>query len=130
MSQLGKRAAKANLTFLLLGGLAGTSCGTADDTGDTPAICSGEQALNYDTFGAGFLSLYCQGCHASDSLDRYGAPENVIFDNVDQALAQVVSIRATTLGESPTMPPGGGVPSLDLERLEVWLDCVDARDGR
>lgn len=98
-------------------------CGAPADSGDPEDLCSGTEALNYDTFGAGFLSVYCQGCHASTATDRYGAPESVTFDDRAQAMAQLGAIRATVLGSPASMPPGGGVPARDLERLELWLAC-------
>lgn len=93
-----------------------------DDTGD---FCADVPLVNYATFGQGFLSTHCQGCHASTAPNRYGAPEDVVFDTVEQVWDQASFILLLTLGEEPQMPPAGGVTPDDQTRLEWWLRCAE-----
>jgi len=114
------------MTGLLLFALGcGESDDLLDDTGDT-ASCG--QRVTWDTFGAGFTRNYCQICHASTAPDRHGAPENVVFDTEDQALALADTILTVATGDDPLMPPGGGVPDDDRALLACWLSA--SRDGR
>ena len=86
------------------------------DTGcDTP--------YSYLNFGKGFMSSHCQGCHASTSPNRYGAPSSVHFDDEAAVWAWRERILERTTGESPDMPPGGGVVETELDALEDWLSC-------
>lgn len=95
----------------------GTSGGT--DTGP----CAGVPVLTWDTFGHGFLLENCDGCHAAEARERYDAPEEVVFDTVDQAWAWADRILVRAAGADPTMPPNGGVPEDDRQRLAWWLGC-------
>jgi uncharacterized membrane protein len=70
----------------------------------------------------GFFLSYCDACHAATSAERHGAPASVTFDTPQQVLAMAERVRVRTL-EEQSMPVGGGVPSEDLARLRVWLDC-------
>ncbi len=81
--------------------------------------------LTWDGFAQGFLTTHCQGCHASTSPDRHDAPENVIFDTEEDALAWKERILVTAGTEPYTMPPAGGPTAEDRERLVAWLTCVE-----
>ena len=103
-------------------------CSGSQDTGNADTgICADAPLLTYANFGRGFLIEYCQGCHASTTVDRHGAPGEgdpggaVFFDTLDEAWEQADRILARTLSE--TMPPSGGVADEDLVRLEWWLSC-------
>lgn len=102
------------------GGTAGD--GGTDDTGD---FCADAPLVNYATFGQGFMSTHCQGCHASTAPNRYGAPEDVVFDTVQQVWEHAPYILLLTVGEDPAMPPAGGVTPDDQTRLEWWLRCAE-----
>ena len=65
----------------------------------------------------------CQGCHASTATERYGAPDTVTFDTVEEAWIWASSILDVATGDSPTMPPAGGVEDDDRTRLRWWLAC-------
>ena len=115
---------------------ADTAPDSGDDSGDDSAdsgadtadsadpFCADVPTLAYSNFGEGFLRESCQGCHASTSPNRYDAPENVTFDTVEQAWAWADRILARSTGESPTMPPRGGVSADDRTRLAWWLRCA------
>lgn len=94
------------------------------DPPDTAAaFCDGAPTLAYTNFGEGFLRENCQGCHASTTPERYGAPDHVTFDTVEEAWTWSARILVRSTGESPTMPPQGGVSADDRTRLLWWLRC-------
>ena len=110
-----------------VGGGDGTDDGsTGDDTADTGTdFCDGKPVVTYANFGRSLMTESCQGCHASTATERYGAPESVTFDTVDQCWAWKGRILARSTGDAPSMPPSGGVTSDDRLLLEVWLTCAD-----
>lgn len=88
--------------------------------------CDEAPTVTYDTFGRGFLSTYCDGCHGSAVDNRQNAPVDVVFDTREGAQDWADRILARTVppdGSEPTMPPVGGVTEADRERVEVWLSC-------
>jgi len=98
--------------------------GTVDDGGLAP--CDEQPVITYDTFGRGFLSTYCDGCHGSAANDRQGAPAEVVFDTregADEYADRILARSAPPDGAAATMPPVGGVTPEDTERLTVWLTC-------
>lgn len=103
------------------GGDSGETGADSGDSGDD--FCDGAPTLAYSNFGEGFLRENCQGCHASTAPDRHGAPEEATFDTVEEAWVWADRILARSTGDSPTMPPRGGVPEDDRTRLEWWLRC-------
>ena len=84
--------------------------------------CDSVPYVTWETYTQGMLMTHCQGCHASESPTRYGAPEDVYFDDIDNALLWSERIRVRTL-EIQDMPPAGGIFSEDLYLLQVWLEC-------
>ncbi len=90
---------------------------------DTSDPCSEAMTVTWNSWGRGFLTESCQGCHASTATNRYGAPEEVVFDTVDDAWAWSDRILARAAGENPSMPPAGGVTDDDRTRLSWWLAC-------
>lgn len=113
------------------------ACGSADEaTGDAPVVaddaaledpgeCDRDPPLSYDNFGLGFFTRYCTSCHSSQlsGADRSGAPDTYNFDSEGQIQAYLGIIRATTLGDEPTMPPGGSPTETELSLLDEWLTC-------
>lgn len=99
----------------------------ADDTA-SPVVdthpCADVPLVNWDNFGQGFITHMCQGCHASTTADRYGAPEAVAFDTVDQVWTLQERVLARVVDDL-NMPPAGGVSDDDLVRLQWWLECAD-----
>ncbi|MDP2315712.1 MAG: hypothetical protein Q8P41_22635 [Pseudomonadota bacterium] len=100
----------------------GTEVGESAETGP----CADAPVVTYETFGAGFLRENCQSCHAATSPDRKDAPEDVVFDTVDQVWAISDRILARAAIDEPTMPPLGGTTADDRARLEIWLTCADS----
>ncbi|MBX2800991.1 MAG: hypothetical protein KTR31_25150 [Myxococcales bacterium] len=103
-------------SWLVLG-----ACG-GDET--TSELCGPSVAAqSWETFGQGFLTSQCQGCHASAAVDRFGAPEDVAFDTEADALDWADRILARATGPDADMPPAGGPSEQDRERLRRWLLC-------
>jgi cytochrome c5 len=97
-----------------------------DEGGDTESLsCADAPIVTYESFGRGFLATYCNGCHAAGVTNRQGAPQDVTFDDAEQASAWADRIltRALVDDEGPPMPPAGGIVPDDAERAEVWLRC-------
>ena len=107
-----------------------TACGT-DEDGDTNAaaddsgFCAEADVgqVTWDNFGRGFVTERCQTCHASESLDRQGAPESVVFDTEEDVWGLASAMLDAATGDAPRMPPQGGVDEEDRFLLEVWLRC-------
>jgi len=98
------------------------------DTGDTGEIdpeCVDAQLVTYNNFGESFIKHSCQGCHFSEAVNRYGAPETVSFDDLEAVWDRASSILAVAAGPSPVMPPQGGVTELQRIKLIWWLRCGD-----
>lgn len=126
-----RRVYHAAMLGMLLLGLA-CADPAADDTapaGDPPDTatradaCDAAPTVTWATFGEGFLTGSCQPCHASTAPNRYGAPEDVVFDTVTDAWAHADGIVGRAGAEPPTMPPMGGTDSDDRQRLRWWLSC-------
>ncbi len=98
--------------------LALVACGDPDD----PA-CADVPVVTWETFGDGFLTERCQGCHAEAVAEAAGVPSGVHFGTEDAARAHAERILARATGDAPTMPPQGGVDPDDRERLRIWLTC-------
>ena len=100
----------------------------AVDTGpppaDSTAPCEGTQVVTYNNFGHGFLLTFCQGCHASSTPTRYGAPDAVFFDTAEDAWAWSERILARAETEAGGMPPAGGISDEDRLLLSHWLRCA------
>lgn len=106
---------------LLLALLACSGTEAAVDSG----ACADVPVVNYANFGEGFVLHYCQGCHAASTPDRYGAPEAVAFDTVEQVWAMRERILALAAGDPASMPPAGGTSADDRTRLTWWLECAE-----
>lgn len=104
------------------------ACGP-DDGGPDPTTtgCADAPLQTYETFGKGFLRAHCQGCHGGAVVDRQGAPEDVVFDEHAVVVELAPYILQAAGGDEPTMPPAGGVPDDDRERLRLWIECFAAR---
>lgn len=105
------------------------SCGAeeAPEATEASAACTLEAPLEtWETSGAGILKSYCQGCHASTAPERFGAPDDVTFDTREDALRHKDRILARATSEPPTMPPNGGTPEEERQRLRLWLECYES----
>ncbi len=96
----------------------GSESGELIDCDDTPVI-------TYDTFGAGFLATYCNGCHGGQVVDRKGAPAAAVFDTREQVMpyADKILYRLAPPMDVTPMPPAGGVTPDDEARIAIWLMC-------
>jgi hypothetical protein len=121
------------ITGVLMQGACGPGGGEMGENGDGSSNGAGEQATglcaddppleSWETFGRGFVTTHCQGCHGSAAPDRYGAPEGVTFDTQEETLTHKAQILATAASDEPTMPPTGGTSEDDRQRLRIWLEC-------
>jgi mono/diheme cytochrome c family protein len=103
----------------VLPALAGCSGAPAEDTaGCTEA----DRAVNWENFGVGFFAGYCRSCHSAEADDRYGAPEGLDFDSLEQVRNLRGPIHDSVLGDQ-TMPVGGGVDQESLTLLATFLEC-------
>jgi hypothetical protein len=96
---------------------------TGGETGTASDPCTGVPALTWDNFGHGFLLPHCDGCHAATAEDRHDAPAEVTFDTPAEAWALAERILLKATGESPEMPPNGGVDADERTKLGWWLEC-------
>lgn len=87
------------------------------------SLCVDAPVVTWANFLEGFMLENCQTCHASTTLERYGAPVEVTFDEEAEVLKWEARILARATGESPSMPPGGGVSPEDRLLLEISLVC-------
>lgn len=81
-----------------------------------------DSAPTYENWTQGFLNGKCQSCHHSESSNRHGAPEGIVFDTHVDAIQWKDRIEATVFHEA-SMPPSGGVTTEEKELLEWWFDC-------
>jgi hypothetical protein len=93
--------------------------------GVEPIDCDDNMDFSWVNFGEGFFIQNCNGCHHSESPERYGAPEYTSFDTVDDVWAQKGMVLAVASGSNPSMPPSGGATELERSKLEIWLTCAD-----
>ena len=98
-----------------------TACGAGEDT--ATLLCQDAPWLTWENFGAGFVAQHCQSCHASTSLDRHEAPEEVVFDTQEHVQQWRELVLAVAGNAEPIMPPMGGVSFDDRRRLQIWLLC-------
>jgi len=120
---------KARLLAMILALCTAPGCETEADTGEPEVIETDECAeeleaypVSWDSWGANFFATYCDSCHASGTLERYGAPESVTFDTLEEVRDQRERIEVRTL-EEQDMPPTGGVLEDELFLLDIFLRC-------
>jgi uncharacterized membrane protein len=89
----------------------------------------GGTALTYENFGRGFMSVYCQHCHAqagggSDDGHSHGVPAGYNFATREDVLRHRERIYARSAAGNTSMPPGpDDPPELDRQSLAEWLAC-------
>jgi uncharacterized membrane protein len=101
----------------------GPACSPTETLDD--AVCPpAGTTLSYSNFGEPFLAVHCQTCHASNELDRRGAPTGFSFDTRAEVLEHADRIYARAAASNTSMPPGPDDPS-EAERLMLaeWLAC-------
>jgi hypothetical protein len=96
-----------------------------EDTGTFTDVddCEDVPLVNWNNFGEGFFIQNCNGCHHSETTNRYGAPEGVIFDTAADVWSQKAIVLYAAGGDGPSMPPQGGSTALEREKLAIWLNC-------
>lgn len=89
-----------------------------------PGAAKAEE-LTYENFGQAFITQNCLGCHhsAQSGITRFGAPEGINFDTLQQIRMWEPMIRYMATGPNPQMPPAGVVWPWDREKLVQWLDA-------
>jgi uncharacterized membrane protein len=97
----------------------------ASDSVASDTACSDAPTVTWNSWGQGFMKEACQSCHASTTENRYGAPDEVVFDTLEQTWDQADRILIRSVGDSPSMPPQGGVNADDRQRLAWWLTCAE-----
>ena len=104
------------------------ACTTAEDS--TPSVCAHDPTLTWDNFGNGYVTQFCNACHASTlpAELREGAPMGIDFDTYQGVLDYADRIEVRTVPEGADMPPGGGPSEEERARLGEWLDCQVAAD--
>lgn len=107
--------------MLLLAALLACGDKGGDDTAAS-ACDSLEYDVNWANFGDGFFGNYCRACHSVYAPERYGAPEGIDFDTIEDVRTYAGMIRSAVI-ENQTMPVGGGVYDQDMEFLGYFLEC-------
>jgi len=90
---------------------------------DGPACPPEGSAVTYDNFARSFFASACGSCHSKGLTGeaRQGAPVDQSFDDPAAIRRHDNLIRDSVLrGE---MPPGGGLPALEIEQLAEWIAC-------
>lgn len=107
-----------------LGVLAACATGTPADSADTAPPADAECGT-WASVGEPFVLTWCAGCHSAalPVERRYGAPEGLDLDTLDAVRAQRAAFLGAALGDSPRMPPAGGVPLAERETMAAWLAC-------
>jgi uncharacterized membrane protein len=89
---------------------------------DSASTCEDAQLVEWNYWADGFFSTYCNGCHSSQSPNRYGAPEEINFDSETDVLSQSEEIYNSVLVRQ-SMPKGGGMEDTELDNLRTYLNC-------
>ena len=110
-----------NTTLLL----ATISCNEALQ--DSSSLCHNAEEVEWSYWAQGFFSTYCNGCHSSNSVNRFGAPEQINFDSESEVLSQADAIYSSVVLRQ-TMPKGGGIEERHLESLTAYLHCWGTLD--
>src|SRR5580700_5679655 len=80
--------------------------------------------LTYANFGKGYFEAYCNSCHSAPDGQRNGAPDDEVFNTVEEIRehASVIFVNAATTNDA--MPPGPYPPPLAArDMLADWLAC-------
>jgi uncharacterized membrane protein len=84
----------------------------------------GGTTLTYDNFGKGFFIAYCNTCHSAPDGQRNGAPDDEVFDSVEEIRAHAATIFIDAATTNDAMPPGPYPPPIAArDQLAEWLAC-------
>ncbi len=89
-----------------------------------PPLCDDAPVVTWGNFGAGFVLERCAGCHAATAPNRYGAPEGVTFDTVDEVWSHRDAVLRTVVDDPPSMPPSTALTEDERLLVELWLTCA------
>ena len=91
----------------------------------SPVCVFAQTSLTYENWAQSFFTRNCIGCHHSNlSGDfRFGAPDLINFDTLDQIRDYQFDIRDAATGDDPIMPPTGVLWWWDRVSLLEWLDA-------
>ena len=92
--------------------------------GDDRTPSCEQSQLTYQTFGAPFMTSWCNGCHSAGlpANMRQLAPIDINFDTLGEIRAQAFTIVNTTT-DLRTMPPEGGPSDAERQLLSQWMSC-------
>lgn len=93
--------------------------GCAGGSAETDTAC---EVRGWADFGDTFLRDWCRSCHSADSPNRYGAPEGMDFDTLEDVHTWEGPIRSSVI-EDESMPLGGGISDAERAEFGAWLDC-------
>ncbi|MBS2026600.1 MAG: cytochrome c [Deltaproteobacteria bacterium] len=87
------------------GGVGPGGLGSSGGLGDGGSNCGAD---TWNSFAQGFFATNCGGCHGfASSKSGVNGQAGAIRSRID----------------SGSMPPGGGVSSADIDRIDNWMDC-------
>ena len=105
----------------LSGLLLALSCGRKPQ----PSPCEDPAVPTWHSFAQGYVRTWCVGCHTASltGAERQGAPEGLDFDTWSEVHEARDRITARATGESPDMPPLGGIAREQVDLFAQWLSC-------
>lgn len=90
---------------------------------EIPALdCATVPSVTWGNWAHGYFTTQCEGCHAVNTPNRYGAPPAVTFDSEADVVLRKERVYARVLVDA-TMPPAGGLTDDDRNLLEIYLSC-------
>ncbi len=89
------------------------------------AVVAAAECGTWASVGEPFALTWCTSCHSSTLPEglRYSAPVGLDFDTLDAVREHAEVVATAALGDSPRMPPAGGVPAAERARMAAWLAC-------
>jgi uncharacterized membrane protein len=78
--------------------------------------------LGWAGYGDVFLRDWCRSCHSAAAPNRFGAPEGMDFDTLDDVHTWIGPIEDTVIGDE-SMPLGGGIDDASRAEFGEWIGC-------
>jgi hypothetical protein len=81
--------------------------------------------VTWESFAAGTIKTWCTPCHSATVpvTERAGAPLGVDFDRYEDVVLHGPSVAVRVSGDSPSMPPSGGLTEVERAKLADWILC-------
>lgn len=73
-------------------------------------------------YGDVFLRDWCRSCHSAAAPNRFGAPEGIDFDTLEDLHRWLGPVEDTVIGDE-SMPVGGGVDPAVRAEFGAWIAC-------